>query len=239
MPQFLSLRALQDNYTYLLHTEGQTLLFDAPEAAPVLRALKEQGWSLDHIFLTHHHDDHTQAVPELRSKTGAKVWGAKADQHRLPPLDHTLTPGETVTVAGEKIDVIDASGHTIGHVAFYLPQSGLAFTGDSLMALGCGRLFEGDAAMMWDTLARLGALPDDTLICGGHDYCGKNGGFALSVDKDNPRLLARLADGGACGPRDLGTEKATNPFLRAPQLAKTGETALDTFTRLRAARDRF
>ena len=243
--EILPVRCLKDNYAYLLHANGRTALFDAPEAAPILSALTERGWQLDQILLTHHHDDHIRAVPELVAATGATVTGAAADGHRLPPLDRALRPGDVTEAAGLPAQVIDVPGHTIGHVAFYLPEAQAAFTGDSLMAIGCGRIFEGDAPMMWASLQRLNALPAETLICSGHDYCVSNGAFALSVDPENPELRARLADTAAaarpCAPATLAEERATNPFLRAPDLAPSlgFSDAEEAFAALRSMKDRF
>lgn len=243
--EIITIRCLRDNYAYLLHANGQTALFDAPEAAPILDALNERGWSLDQILLTHHHDDHIQAVPELVAATGARVTGARADAHRLPPLDQAVGPGEATEAAGLTAQVIDVSGHTVGHVAFYVPEAAAAFTGDSLMALGCGRLFEGDAPMMWDSLRRLNALPDDTLICSGHDYCAGNGAFALSVDAGNAALIARLdavaTSARPCAPATLAEERATNPFLRAAELAGAigASDPAQAFAKLRSMKDEF
>lgn len=243
--EILPVRCLKDNYAYLLHANGRTALFDASEAAPILSALTERGWQLDQILLTHHHDDHIRAVPELVAATGATVTGAAADAHRLPPLDRALRPGDVTEAAGLPAQVIDVPGHTIGHVAFYVPDAQAAFTGDSLMAIGCGRIFEGDAPMMWASLQRLNALPAETLICSGHDYCVSNGAFALSVDPENPELRARLADTAAaarpCAPATLAEERATNPFLRAPDLAPSlgFSDAEEAFAALRSMKDRF
>ena len=243
--EILPVRCLKDNYAYLLHANGRTALFDASEAAPILSALTERGWQLDQILLTHHHDDHIRAVPELVAATGATVTGGAADAHRLPPLDRALRPGDVTEAAGLPAQVIDVPGHTIGHVAFYLPEAQAAFTGDSLMAIGCGRIFEGDAPMMWASLQRLNALPAETLICSGHDYCVSNGAFALSVDPENPELRARLADTAAaarpCAPATLAEERATNPFLRAPDLAPSlgFSDAEEAFAALRSMKDRF
>lgn len=245
--ELVTIRCLRDNYAYLVHGNGRTALIDAPEAAPILAELDRRGWRLDEIFLTHHHDDHIQAVPELRRATGATVSAAAADAQRLPDLDELLEPGEIARIAGEPAPVIDVSGHTVGHVAFYLPAPGLAFTGDSLMALGCGRLFEGDAPMMWDSLSRLNALPGETLICSGHDYCVNNGAFALSVDPYNVALKDRLAgveEGRLpCAPAMLSAERATNPFLRvaelAPSLGLQGAPDVEVFATLRAMKDAF
>lgn len=243
--EIVTIRCLKDNYAYLLQAGGRTALFDAPEAAPILDALTERGWSLDQILLTHHHGDHIDGVAELVEKTGARVTGAKPDAHRLPPLDVAVAPGETTEAVGLAAKVIDVSGHTVGHVAYYLPDAKAAFTGDSLMAIGCGRIFEGDAPMMWDSLSRLNDLPGDTLICSGHDYCASNGAFALSVDSGNDALRARLDATAAgqrpCAPATLDEERATNPFLRAAELAQSLglDDAGAAFARLRQMKDSF
>lgn len=249
-----AIRCLTDNYAYLLHDpeQGVTAVIDAPEAAPIMAALRGRGWTLDMVLLTHHHGDHVDGADALRAATGARVIGAAADAHRLPPLDQAVRPGDRIDIGAQSADILDVSGHTIGHIAFHLPGARLAFTADSLMALGCGRLFEGSPAQMWDSLSRLMALPDDTQICSGHDYIQGNAAFALSVDADNPALHTRLAalseraaQGGAMAISTLAEEKATNPFLRAtsPQM----KAALDmadqpdaaVFAHLRALKDRF
>ncbi|MGL4319733.1 MAG: MBL fold metallo-hydrolase, partial [Paracoccaceae bacterium] len=159
--ELITIPCLTDNYAYLIHNAatGETALIDVPEAAPILAALAQKGWTLNHILITHHHDDHIQGVPELVAATGAKVTGATADAHRLPPLDRQVAEGDTLTVCGEACHVIDVSGHSIGHIAFHFPASALVFTADSLMALGCGRLFEGPPAMAYASLLKLAALP--------------------------------------------------------------------------------
>lgn len=245
--ELVPIRCLTDNYAWLLHGNGQTALIDAPEAAPALAELAARGWSLDLIALTHHHADHIQAVPELLARTSARVLGNAADAARLPPLDIAARPGERIKICGEPADVIDVSGHTVGHIAFHLPQSDMAFTADSLMAIGCGRLFEGTPEMMWESLSRLAALPDRTLICSGHDYCRGNGQFALSIEPGNEALRQRLDDTAAgrrlCAAATLADEKATNPFLRIAALrpvldmANAGDVAV--FAELRARKDRF
>lgn len=245
--EMLPVRCLQDNYAWLVHGNGRTALIDAPEAAPVLAALRDRGWQLDDILITHHHADHIQATADITKVTGAKVTGNALDSHRLPPLDLPRSPGESFEICGEQVDMIDVSGHTIGHVAFHFPQSKLAFTADSLMAMGCGRLFEGDPAMMWDSLSRLNALPADTLICSGHDYCRGNGAFALSVDPENAALKQRLVDTAAglriCGSATLLDERATNPFLRIAELrgplGMQGAPDAEVFAHLRKMKDDF
>lgn len=243
---------LQDNYAFLVHDEasGATALVDAPEAGPVRAALDARGWRLTDILITHHHDDHVQGVAALRE--GARVVGNAADAHRLPPLDLALRPGDRVEVCGEAALVIDVPGHTVGHVAYHFARAALAFTGDSLMALGCGRLFEGTPAQMWASLLALRALPPETTVCSGHEYTASNARFALSVDPDNERLRARaerVRDARGRGeptvPSSLGEEAATNPFLRAddPALKKRmgmdGRPDADAFAAIRAAKDRF
>lgn len=245
--ELVPIRCLTDNYAWLLHGDGGTALIDAPEAAPILAELDARGWGLDLIALTHHHADHIQAVPELVAATGAAVLGHAADSARLPVLDRAVRPGERVAICGEAAEVIDVSGHTVGHIAFHLPASHMVFTADSLMALGCGRLFEGDAAMMWASLSRLNALPGETLVCSGHDYCRGNGAFALSVEPENARLRERLAEtaSGArpCAPATLDEERATNPFLRIAELRDSlglqGRPEVEVFARLREMKDRF
>ena len=245
--ELVTLRCLKDNYAYLLHGDAGTVLIDAPEAMPILTELEARGWTLDAILLTHHHNDHIDGVAEIVAATGAKVIGNGADASRLPPLDQAVHAGQTITILEEPVDVIDVSGHTVGHLAFYFPESGYAFTADSLMAIGCGRLFEGDAEMMWDSLSRLNALPGETLICSGHDYCAGNGAFALSVDLDNDALRDRLEavqqSKIPCAPATLEVERATNPFLRVAalrdHLGMPTSTDAEVFKRLRQMKDAF
>ena len=250
----LTLPCLRDNYAYLIHDEasGETALIDAPESDPILAALNSHGWSLTTILLTHHHSDHIDGVAALVAATNARVIGASADAHRLPPLDQGVVPGETLQICGEAAVVIDVSGHTIGHIALHLPSSGFLFTADSLMALGCGRLFEGSPAMMWASLQRLAALPDSTLVCSGHEYTQSNARFALTIEPDNPALISRSAviaearaKGLATVPSLLGLERATNPFLRADEpvikanMGMPTAPAAEVFAEIRGRKDRF
>ena len=252
--ELVTIPCLTDNYAYLLHDagSGHTTLIDAPQAAPILAALAARGWRLDQILLTHHHSDHIQGVPDLIAATSATVLGARADAHRLPALTRALTEGDTVQIGPELAHVLDVSGHTVGHIAFYLPDSGLAFTADSLMAGGCGRLFEGTPDLMWQSLQKLAALPGETLICSGHEYTTSNLRFAASLEPDNPALLARIAkvakaraDNRPTVPSRLSGEMATNPFLRArlPHIkALIGipdATDAQAFTEIRARKDKF
>lgn len=254
MLQLVTVPCLADNYAFLLHDSvtGQTALVDAPDAEPILTALRQHGWGLDDILLTHHHWDHIDGTAALVAATGARVTGAAADAHRLPPLDRSVSPGDRITICGETVDVIDVPGHTVGHVAFHFPDSKMAFTGDSLMALGCGRLFEGTPAQMWDSLTRLAALPTDTLICSGHEYTTSNGRFALSLEDVPPALILRMegverarAASQPTVPSTLAEELATNPFLRARDpamkaaLGMTDAQDAAVFAEIRARKDKF
>lgn len=252
--QIVTVPCLDDNYAFLAHDpeSGETTLVDVPEAGPILAALAERGWGLTRVLLTHHHGDHHQGLAEVLKTHKAQVIGAAADAHRLPPLDRAVSPGDKVAIGSETGTVIDVSGHTVGHVAYHFPGAAVLFTGDSLMALGCGRLFEGTAPQMWASLSRLAALPDDTLVCSGHEYTLANARFAMTVDPDNPALAARVteteaahAEGRPTVPSQLGVEKATNPFLRAdrPDLARQvgmeGADPAEVFAEIRGRKDRF
>ena len=163
---------LADNYAYLLEcTEtGETAVVDVPEAAPILAELKKQNLTLNSILITHHHYDHIDGVAELQSATSAAVIGAKADEHRLPPLDTALNEGDTITVGNNTATIMDVSGHTIGHIAFHFGDDKKVFTADSLMALGCGRVFEGTKPQMWETMQKFIALDPETMAYSGHEY---------------------------------------------------------------------
>src|SRR6056297_2066882 len=220
----LTIPCLSDNYAYLAHDSatGETALIDAPEAGPILAALDESGWTLSHVLITHHHADHVDGLSGILARHPATVIGAKADEHRLPDLDVSVTEGDTLTIGGETAHVIDVSGHTVGHIAFHFPQSGVVFTADSLMALGCGRVFEGTMEQMWKSLSKLAALPPETKIYSGHEYTAANARFALSIDPQNSDLISRSKAVDAARtenrptvPSTLSDELATNPFLRA------------------------
>lgn len=252
--ELVTIPCLQDNYAFLVHdaASGQTAVIDVPEAPPIIDALAARGWTLSEIWLTHHHWDHVDGVADLLAAHPAKVVGAAADAHRLPPLDRAVSPDTAFEFAGTPVHVIDVSGHTVGHVAFHLPQSGLLFTADSLMALGCGRLFEGTPAQMYGSLSKLAALPPETTVCSGHEYTATNAAFAKTIDPVNPRLSSRISEITKARAADMPTvpstlaeELATNPFLRAndPTIAAglglTGASPVDVFTEIRARRDQF
>ncbi len=252
--EIATIPCLSDNYAFLAHDAegGNTALIDAPEAGPILAELEKRGWALSHVLLTHHHFDHVDGLPAILEKHPAKVIGAAADAHRLPPLDQQVSEGDVFEIGGEPVQVMDVSGHTVGHIAFYMPQSSVVFTADSLMALGCGRLFEGTAPQMWASLSKLAALPDDTLVCSGHEYTQSNGKFAVTVDPDNAALQDRVSDiararaaGKPTVPSSLALEKATNPFLRATDPAIQAHLGMENadpvavFAEIRARKDRF
>ena len=252
--EVVTVPCLSDNYAFLLHetASGETALVDAPEAAPILSALDARGWRLSQVWITHHHADHVQAVEELRSATGATVRGHAKDEKRMPRLDRAVNDGETFDFAGHAVHVMDVSGHTIGHIAYHVPDAQAVFTGDSLMALGCGRLFEGTAPVMWESLGRIAALPRDTLVYSGHEYTQANARFARTIEPDNPALMSRIrdvdaarAEGRPTVPSSLETELATNPFLRAdlPEvqeaLGMSGYAASEVFAEIRLRKDRF
>ncbi|MGV6838972.1 MAG: hydroxyacylglutathione hydrolase [Planktomarina sp.] len=252
MPQLIikTIPCLNDNYAFLIanpQTQNAAVV-DVPEAAPINAALDAEGWTLTDVLLTHHHWDHVDGLPDLNGSP--RVIGAAADAHRLPPLDVAVHEGDVITVLGQDMQILDVSGHTVGHIAFVM--DGAAFTGDSLMAMGCGRLFEGDGPMMWDSLQKLRALPPHTVIHSGHEYTAGNIAFAQSLGENNAALTARAqqvaqarAKGQPTVPSTLALEIATNPFLRAddPALQQAvgmeGADAAQVFTHIRNLKDGF
>lgn len=252
--QILTIPCLSDNYAYLAHdpATGQTAAVDVPEAGPIIDALKTKGWTLSHVLLTHHHYDHVDGLADLLAFAPARVLGAAADAHRLPPLDETLSEGDSITIGTETGHVFDVSGHTVGHIAFHFPESSAVFTADSLMALGCGRVFEGTMPQMWASLQKLAALPPETTVYSGHEYTQSNAKFALSVDPGNAQLISRSSavdaarsKGEPTVPSTLAEELATNPFLRATDpdiqahLGMVGADPADVFAEIRTRKDCF
>jgi len=229
---------LSDNYGFLIRDEatGQTACIDTPDAGAILRELETLGWTLDFILNTHWHPDHAGGNAEIQAATGAVIVGP-AEVRRIAPLDHEVGDGDLVELGDTRLQVIDSGGHTLGHIAYYDDADAVAFVGDTLFALGCGRLFEGTPEQMWASLQRLTALPDDTLVYCAHEYTAANARFALSRD-GGPALKARAQAVFAARERNeptvpttIGAEKATNPFLRA------GDA--QAFAAVRAAKDSF
>ena len=252
--EIVTIPCLSDNYAFLAHdvSTGETALVDVPEAAPILAELERRGWTLGKVLITHHHGDHGGGLAEVLAVHPAQVVGAAADAHRLPPLDVAVSEGDTVSVGNETGTVIDVSGHTVGHIAFHFPGGPAVFTADSLMALGCGRVFEGRFDQMWDSLSKLAALPPETIVCSGHEYTQTNARFAMTIEPENPALISRsdeVAKARAAGkptvPSTLAQELETNPFLRAAQpgiknnLGMSGATDAEVFAEIRRRKDAF
>ena len=252
--EIITLPCLSDNYAFLLHNDdtGQTALVDAPEEAAIKAELDKRGWGLDLILLTHHHWDHVDGVDALRAAFGAKVVGASADAHRLPDLVLSVSEGDRFDCLGVEVEVLDVSGHTVGHVAFHLPSEKAVFTADSLMALGCGRLFEGTPEQMWASLQKLKALPSETTVYSGHEYTKSNARFAITIEPDNKALRLRAnaidnarAEGRPTVPSTLQEEKDTNPFLRADlaevknALGMAHAQDAEVFAEIRSRKDNF
>jgi hydroxyacylglutathione hydrolase len=246
---------LTDNYGALVHdsTTGATACVDVPEAEPTLAALAERGWNLTDILITHHHADHIQGVPDVREKfPNAKIWGPAKDAARIPFLDRQVKEGDTAQVGSLKAKVIETPGHTLGHIAFHFGEDEVAFCGDTLFSLGCGRVFETPHAVMWNSLAKLAALPGETQIYCGHEYTQANSRFAITVEPDNPVLKARIEEIGRLRaarrptvPTNIAAELAANPFLRVEEPAiqaavgMVGAEPAAVFGEIRARKDRF
>ena len=245
---------LADNYGYLIHDAdaGVTASIDTPEVAPINAALKEKGWKLTHILNTHHHFDHAGGNLELKKKWGCIVAGSRDDAERIPGIDVHVGDGDTWQFGNFEARVLDVSGHTLGHIAWYFSEADVLFCGDALFALGCGRLFEGSPETMWTSLQKLAALPDTTAVYCAHEYTQANAVFALSVEPQNEALQARAREIDALRaankptvPSTIGLEKATNPFLRPmsadlqTNLRMSGAEAVEVFAETRRRKDNF
>jgi hydroxyacylglutathione hydrolase len=241
---------LSDNYGYLVRDEasGRVATIDTPDADAILAALDRLGWRLDMILNTHWHPDHAGGNAVLKEKTGAVIVGPQ-EVTRIAPLDRAVTHGDQVDLGETQFRMIDVGGHTLEHIAYYDAADRVAFVGDSIFPLGCGRMFEGTPVQMWSSLSRLAALPADTALYSAHEYTASNARFALSVD-DAPALQARAQAvfaarerGEPTVPSTVGEEIATNPFLRAPALAGrmglAGRPDHEVFAAIRAAKDGF
>ncbi|MBX7248980.1 MAG: hydroxyacylglutathione hydrolase [Caulobacteraceae bacterium] len=239
---------LSDNYGFLLRDEasGAVATVDTPDAERILSELSDSGWGrLDYVLNTHWHPDHAGGNARLKAETGCTVLGPEEVRRIEAPLDRVLAGGETVMLGETAFRVLATPGHTLGHIAYVSDSDGMAFVGDTLFALGCGRLFEGTAEQMWASLQTLAALPPQTRVYCAHEYTESNARFALSVDA--APLTAERAEqvfearrrGDWTVPTTIAAERAANPFLRAPALALPGETDAAAFARLRAAKDSF
>ncbi|HEU4616824.1 MAG TPA: hydroxyacylglutathione hydrolase [Gammaproteobacteria bacterium] len=245
---------LKDNYGFLLHdrASGVTAAIDTPEVEPIVRELDAKGWTLTYILNTHHHGDHAGGNLRLKALTGCRIVGPKADAARIPGIDIEVGEGDAFDFGGHAIEVFDTPGHTRGHIVYLLRDERIGFVGDTLFAMGCGRLFEGTPDQMWTSLRKILSWPDDTRLYCAHEYTQANARFALTVEPGNRALVERAAEVDGLRARNrptvpttLALEKATNPFLR-PSSAHLRETVglpaasdVDVFARTRALKDAF
>jgi hydroxyacylglutathione hydrolase len=214
---------LSDNYGVLVREprSGVVAAIDAPDAAAVNAALAAKGWKLTHILTTHHHNDHTAGNLALKAGSGCTIYGPRAEAQKIPGLDVPVGQGDRFKLGAVEVEVLDTPGHTAGHISYVMPSAKVAFVGDTLFAMGCGRVIEGNAEMMWHSLRKIAALAPDTLIYCGHEYTVANARFALTIEPDNEALQRRAAEaaelraqGQPTLPTRLSDELATNPFLR-------------------------
>ena len=245
---------LRDNYMYLAHEpeSGATAVVDPADARTALDAAKRKGWTITHILNTHHHGDHTAGNQAVQEATDAPIVGPQYDAGRIPGIQAELMEDDTYSVGNATAKVFHTPGHTSGHIVYWFEDANVLFSGDTLFALGCGRLFEGTAAQMWDSLQKLRDLPDTTRIYCGHEYTRTNARCALTVDPNNQKLMeyARIIDSLRDAdqptiPAQMGMERETNPFLRAddPALAQAmgmaGADPVEVFAAVREKRNQF
>jgi len=245
---------LKDNFIYLVHDpeSGESAAVDPAVAAPVMKALEVKGWSLTHIFNTHHHNDHTGGNLELKKATGCSIVGAAVDASRIPGIDIQIAEGDRISIGNHQAQIFDVSGHTNGHIAYWFENNNVLFSGDTLFSLGCGRLFEGTPEQMWGSLLKLRNLPDETSIYCAHEYTSTNVNFALTIEPENDDLKRRAEevfrlrkDGKPTVPSILGEEKRINPFLRADNddllcaAGLAGQDAVSVFAEIRRRKDHF
>lgn len=245
---------LSDNYGYLIHCpdSGETVAIDTPDTKAYLAAAESKGWRITQIWNTHHHWDHAGGNLELKAATGAQIIAPAYERERIAGIDREVQDGDRIELGAHPAEVVFTPGHTSGHIVYFFPEDGIAFVGDTLFALGCGRLFEGTPQEMWSSLSRLRAWPDETAIYCAHEYTAANARFALSVDPDNRALQAYALEVEARRARDeptvpttIGLERDANPFLRPddPEIrARLGlETAADAevFAEVRRRKDAF
>ena len=240
MLEIIRIAVLSDNYVWLVHEPNsqETMVVDPAVAEPVLAEAEKRGWKITQIWNTHWHPDHTGGNAAIKEATGCHITGPEAERERIPTLDSFVKEGDTVKLGEVTANVIDVPAHTAGHIAFHIPSENVAFVGDTLFAMGCGRLFEGTAEQMYDNMRKLEALPDATKIYCAHEYTQSNGEYALVAEPDNLALKERMAEvltlrarGEATVPTTISQERATNPFMRAASAAELGarRTAKDNF----------
>lgn len=251
--QIYQFPCLSDNFGVLVHDPEANLTasIDAPEASRVTTALDEKGWRLTHILTTHHHADHTGGNAELKAATGCRIIGPRTEAAKVPGIDEPVGEGGAFAFGAHRIEVLDTPGHTAGHITYVIPSARVAFVGDTLFAMGCGRVIEGTPQMMWDSLKKLMALPNDTTVYCGHEYTQANARFALTIEPDNAALQKRAkevdemrAAGKATLPTTIGLELDTNPFLRPhvpaiqKQLGMEGRPEWEVFAEIRERKNR-
>lgn len=236
----LRIPALSDNYIWLVHdpASAETIVIDPAQADPVLAALAERGWALTAIWNTHWHPDHTGGNAGLKAATGCTVIAPAAEAAKIPTADRLVGEGDQVALGAHRAVVLEVPAHTAGHIAYHLAEDAVVFVGDTLFAMGCGRLFEGTAEQMFANMQRLAALPGETQVYCAHEYTLSNGRYALVAEPDNAAIATRMvevarlrAEGEATVPTTIAAERATNPFLRAPNARILAER--------RAAKDSF
>jgi hydroxyacylglutathione hydrolase len=244
---------LSDNFGVLINDaeRGLTASIDAPDANAVAAALKGKGWKLTHILTTHHHGDHTAGNAALKAETGCTIIGPRGESAKIPGIDKAVGEGDAFTFGSHEVRVLDTPGHTAGHITYVLPADKVTFVGDTLFAIGCGRVIEGDARMMWNSLEKLIALPKDMAVYCGHEYTQANARFALTIEPENEALQKRArevdalrAAGKPTLPTTIGLELETNPFLRphVPAIQKrldmVGRPAWEIFGEIRERKNR-
>jgi hydroxyacylglutathione hydrolase len=245
---------LKDNYGVLLHdpATGATAAIDAPEAAPIEAALAETGWRLTDILVTHHHGDHTGGIAELKTKHLCRVVAPRKEAAKIQNIDVTVREGDIVQVGSLVGRVLETPGHTAGHITYWFKQDKLAFVGDTLFSVGCGRIIEGNPPMMWESLLKIRNLPADTRVFCGHEYTAANVNFALTIEPKNTALRARAEEvvrlveqKKPTIPTTIQQEKSYNPFLRADLHALAGAIGMEdaapvqVFAAVRARKDKF